>query len=212
MSFSRQYRTTSCRGRGTASCQTTAFEKAVKFQSVAIKGYLVTQAGGTLQQRLSCIFIDNQPANLGGNRLLWWRVWAAASSRWAFLFRGRGWKAVWGRWGRTWTFHTIIIIIQGEGGATLPQTDAFSFVLKQEVLNPNCEGQNTIQPQGGTVILHIPFFISLYCRDRSLPSVHRWHSSVCFWTSSFLKAYPCTPESPRSPDIETILSEWTRFS
>lgn len=50
------------------------FKKPVKLLLVNIKGYLVTQAGGALQQSLSRVFINNQPTNLGGNRLLWWRV------------------------------------------------------------------------------------------------------------------------------------------
>lgn len=187
------------------------FKKPVKLLLVNIKGYLVTQAGGALQQSLSRVFINNQPTNLGGNRLLWWRVWAAASSWWAFLFRRRGWEAVWSRWGGAWTFSTTIII-RGEGGTTFPQTNSFGFVLKWEVLNPNCKRENMIRPQGGTVILHILLFMSPYCRDGSLPSAHRCHTSVCFWTSSFLKAYPCTLESLHSPDIGTILSEWTMLS
>jgi len=95
--------------------------------------YLIPQAGSTLQQSLSCIFIDNQSTDLWRNRLFLWRVWTAASSWWAFLIGWRRWQTFGSGWWGNWSFDPRAIIIQGKRGATLPQTAAFGLILKTQI-------------------------------------------------------------------------------
>lgn len=106
--------------------------------------YLIAQACSTLQQSLPSILIDNEPTNLWRNGSFRGRLWAAASSRWAFLIGWRRRQTFWSGWGALCSFYISAIIIQGKWGTTLAQAAALGLNLEYRFITGLCEMESLV--------------------------------------------------------------------